>query len=187
MGVKINGYVLCGTCRREHLISKLTNLLNKLNNRSDLTVKITNLSNELLETLKKIENCTSCKDNIRKYYSRLIYNSINKIEKHLILIEKEEGEQKGKKDIIYKLNDELVEIDSQLNRYILCEACGKEHLISKLSNLLNKLNNRSDLTVKITNLSNELLEKLKAIENCINCKNRKIGRYDLVDLYESIS
>src|SRR5947199_155175 len=136
-------------------MNQLFDLLNKLNNRSDLTVKITNLSNELLETLKKIENCTSCKDNIRnnyiginkkienctssknnirKYYSRLIYNSINKIEKHLILIEKEEGEQKGKKDIIYKLNDELVEIDSQLNRYILCGACGEEHLISKLSN-----------------------------------------------------
>src|SRR5437764_1049779 len=146
--IEINRYALYGTCRRESLISKLTKLLNKLNNRSDLTVKITNLSNELLETLKKIENCTSCKDNIGRYhyYSIGIYksiNKINKIENYLAELEKEEKEQEGKEDIIYKLSDKLIKIDIEINGYALCGTCGREHLISKLTKLLNKLNNRS--------------------------------------------
>ena len=45
------------------LINKLQNTLNnKLINENDLNVKTTELSNELLETTKIIENCTSCKD-----------------------------------------------------------------------------------------------------------------------------
>jgi len=39
----------------------INKLLNELINKSDVTVRITNLSTELLETLKIIENCTSCK------------------------------------------------------------------------------------------------------------------------------
>src|SRR5207248_5457236 len=53
--VKINGYALCEAC-------KLSNLLNKLKDGNYLTVRITNLSNELHETLKNIENCTNCED-----------------------------------------------------------------------------------------------------------------------------
>ena len=46
----------------DELINKLQNLLNKLLiNENVLNVKATELSNELLETLKIIENCTSCK------------------------------------------------------------------------------------------------------------------------------
>ena len=46
----------------DELINKLQNTLNKLINENDLSVKTTELSNELLETIKIIENCTSCKD-----------------------------------------------------------------------------------------------------------------------------
>src|SRR5437016_3079686 len=48
--VEISGYALCEACRVKHLISKLFNLLNKLINRSNLTIRITNLSNELQKT-----------------------------------------------------------------------------------------------------------------------------------------
>src|SRR5207248_8946114 len=133
-------------CKRGRL-NKLFNLLDKLINRSDLTVRITGLSNELLETLKKIENCTNCKNNIKRQYSYFsrIYESINKVGNYLVEVEKGE-----KEDIIYKLGDELIEMGVQLNRDVLCRICGRKHMI-RLSNLLNELINRSDLTVRITN------------------------------------
>jgi len=43
-------------------ISKLFNILNELVGKGYL--RITNLSNESLETLAVIENCINCKDNI---------------------------------------------------------------------------------------------------------------------------
>ena len=48
----------------DEFINKLQNTLNnnKLINENDLSIKITKSSNELLETLKIIGNCTSCKD-----------------------------------------------------------------------------------------------------------------------------
>src|SRR5947209_3672380 len=48
----------------DEFINKLQNTLNnKLINENDLSIKTTKLLlNELLETLKVIENCTSCKD-----------------------------------------------------------------------------------------------------------------------------
>ena len=61
------------------LTSQLFNLLNELINRSDLTIRIINLSNELLETFRKIENC---EDRIGKSYWNEIYKSIKKIELH---------------------------------------------------------------------------------------------------------
>ena len=42
-------------------INNLFNSLNELINKGNINVKTTKLSNELLETLKTIENCTSCK------------------------------------------------------------------------------------------------------------------------------
>ena len=149
-------------------INQLFDLLNKLNNRSDLTVKITNLSNELLETLKKIENCTSCKDNIKRQYSYFsrIYESINKMGNYLVEVEKDE-----KEDMIHKLSGELIEIGVQLNRDVLCRICGGKHMMSRLSNILNELINRNDLTIGITDLSNGLLGTLKKIENCTSCKD----------------
>ena len=46
----------------DELINKLQNILNKLISENDLSIKTTELSNELLETIKKIENCNSCED-----------------------------------------------------------------------------------------------------------------------------
>src|SRR2546429_440945 len=97
--------------------------INKLNNRSDLTVKITNLSNELIEELELTESCTSCKDKIRGYYFNGIYQSINIIENHLVRLEKKEKEEQEKEDIIHKLSDELIKMNDQLNRDVLCGNC----------------------------------------------------------------
>src|SRR6266480_2881331 len=78
------------------LINKLQNTLKELINRNDLNVKTTELSNELLETTKIIENCTSCKD------EKIDGNDLDKC---LVDLEKEEqGKKKG--DIIYRLNRE---------------------------------------------------------------------------------
>src|SRR2546421_453932 len=168
------------------MMNRLLNLLNKLNDGNDLTVRITNLSNELHETLKNIENCTNCEDRIGKSYWNGIPKSIREIENYLIELEKGEKQEQEKKDIIYKLSDELSEIveinehalsdeligiDVRLNGYALCGACGGKRMMSRLPNLLNKLINRSDLTVRITGLSNELYETLKKIENCTNCED----------------
>ena len=108
------------------LINKLQNTLNdKLINENDLNVKTTELSNELLETLKIIENCTSC------YKDKKIYRlDSDKIEKCLAELEKEQG--KKKKDTIDELNKELFEINFRLNNEILCEDC-KEKEIEKLT------------------------------------------------------
>ena len=105
----------------DELINKLYNI-NELINRNDLSVKTAELSNELLETLKIIENCTSCKD--KKIDG-------NDLDKCLVELEKEQG--KKKEDIIYRLNNELNKIDFELNKKeILCESC-KEKKIEKLT------------------------------------------------------
>src|SRR5207249_3229153 len=97
-------------------INKLQNTLNKLINEGDLCVKTTEPSNELLETLKIIGNCTNC-----KYKGMYAYA----IEYHLVELEKEE--QVWKKEIIYRLNDELNKMDFKLNKEILCEGCREKN------------------------------------------------------------
>jgi len=106
----------------DELINKLQNTLNKLINKNDLSVKTTELSNELLETIKKIENCNSCED--KKI-------DLDKTESYLVELEKEE---QGKKDehIIDELNNELFRINIRLNKEILCEGC-KGKKIEKLT------------------------------------------------------
>src|SRR5215204_5020165 len=102
------------------LINKLLDSLNRLINKGDISVSTTNLSNELLETLKIIENCTSCnKYNIEEKEFDEFHNLINDIES--------EKEQE-KKEIINNLNYESIEIDNELNRYVLCEGCKKKKL-----------------------------------------------------------
>src|SRR5437773_2247536 len=106
----------------DELINKLQNPLNKLLiNENVLNVKATELSNELLETLKIIENCTSCKDN------KIDGNDLDKIEKCLTELKKEQ-----RWDIFNKLNDELFKINIRLNKEILCEGC-KGKRIEKLT------------------------------------------------------
>src|SRR6185436_14969973 len=104
----------------------INKLLNELINKSDVTVRITNLSNELLETLKIIENCK--KDDIKE-------NDFDKFHKLINEIKSEKDEQKKKK--IRELDDELVNIENKLNKEVLCERCKekkKENLINKCGN-----------------------------------------------------
>src|SRR5205807_7263331 len=107
------------------LLNELQNTLNELINRNDLNDKTTELLNELLETTKIIENCTSCKD------IKIYGNDLDKIKYCLAELEKEKQESK-KCIIIDKLNDKLFEINIRLNNEILCEGC-KEKAIEKLT------------------------------------------------------
>ena len=88
-------------------------------------VKTIELSNELLETLKTIENCASCKD------KKIDGIDLDTIKNYLAELEKEE---QGKKDehIIDELNNELFRINIRLNKEILCECC-KGKRIKKLT------------------------------------------------------
>src|SRR5437763_9425209 len=111
----------------DELINKLCNTLNnKLINENDLSVKTTELSNELLETTKIIENCTSCKD------KKIDGNDLDEIKKCLVELEEGQEQEQKKSDIIDRLNDELFEINIRLNKEILCESC-KEKEIEKLT------------------------------------------------------
>src|SRR5690349_5003163 len=91
----------------EIFINKLQNTLNELINRNDLSVKTTELSKELLETTKIIENCTSCKD------EKIDGNDLDKIKNCLAELEKKEQERE-KWVIILELNKELFEINIRL-------------------------------------------------------------------------
>src|SRR5438270_1628674 len=103
------------------LINNFLDSLNELISKGDVNVGTTNLSNELIETLKIIENCTSCKkNNIEEKGFDEVHNLINEIES-----EKEEQE---KKEIIVELNGELIKIDDKLNRKELCEECKKKKI-----------------------------------------------------------
>src|SRR5437879_3909358 len=108
-------------------------MINKLI-KNDIPIRITNLSNELLETLNMIENCTSCENNIGKCNDDNLdefHESINDIENNLARLEKEEEEQE--KEIINRiLIYKLVYMDLGLNKKILCESC-KGKRIEKLT------------------------------------------------------
>jgi len=102
------------------LINKLFELLNKL---ISINVRTTKYSNELIETLKIIENCTSCKKvDIKE-------NDFDEFHKLINKMELEKGEESD--DIINELIKELIKIDDKLNRNILCEGC-KEKKVEKL-------------------------------------------------------
>ena len=105
-------------------MNTINNLFNLLSELININVRITNLSNELLETLKLMKNCTSCKkdDNI----------DFDKLHKLINEIELNEEEQKKKK-IIKKLSGKLINRDDELNRKVLCKGC-KEKKIKKLMN-----------------------------------------------------
>src|SRR6266511_5274183 len=106
------------------LINKLQNTLNRLIIKYDSSIKATELSNELLETIKIIENCTSCKD------KEIDRNDLGKIENCLAELKKEQ--RRRKKDIINRLNYELRKIDFELNKKVLCKGC-KGKKIKKLT------------------------------------------------------
>src|SRR5437764_3105017 len=105
------GNTLNKLTNEEVSINKLQNTLNKLINENDLSVKSNELSNELLETLKILENCISCKD---------VKIDGNNLDRCLAGLEKEK-QGKKKEEIINKLNKELFQIDFELNKKVLCE------------------------------------------------------------------
>ena len=108
----------------DNSINKLTNILNKLTNKSYLTVKITRLSSWLLETSKTIENCTSCKDKLEgSYHFYEFYKSTNEIEYLLDKLEQEGQKGEEKRNMINDLSDKLIKMDSELNEWVLCEGC----------------------------------------------------------------
>ena len=90
-------------------------------------LKLPKLSNKLLETLKTIENCSSCKNKkMGKNDIDKFHQSINEIKSCLVELKK--GKQE-KYEIISKLNDELFKINIRLNKEILCEDCkGKKSI-----------------------------------------------------------
>src|SRR3982750_2324091 len=91
------------------LINELFNSLNELISKGNINVRTTKYSNELIETLKIIENCISCKKvDIKE----------NDFDEYHELIDEMELESYG---IIEKLNEELIFINDKLNRNILCE------------------------------------------------------------------
>src|SRR5256885_13575947 len=106
---------------------KLFKIINEINSKGDFsTVRSTNSSNELLETLKIVENCTC---NLYGFHG-----SINEIENYLTKLEEEGQERRFR---INELNRKLNEIDVELNKKILCESCkGKkiERLTDKCEN-----------------------------------------------------
>jgi hypothetical protein len=112
------------------LINKLIDSLNELISKDNINFRTTNLSNKLLETLKIIENCTSCeKDKINEYNFNYLHELINEL--------KSEKVEQEKKVIINKLNEKLIYIDDELNRKVLCEGCKKK----KIENLIIKCGN----------------------------------------------
>src|SRR6185369_13866027 len=157
--------------------NKFTNILNELTNKSGLSVGNTRLSNELLETTKMMEHCTSCKDEIGGFYYFEFYKSVNKIEYLLDELDQEQREEE-KGNMINDLSDKLIKINSILNGELLCIDCRRKifaRLINKLTNILNELTNKSNLTARNTRLTNELLETSKMMENCTSCKNEIRG------------
>src|SRR6185369_10923181 len=97
--------LFCATIffQNDELSSKLQNTLNKLINKNDLNVKATKLSNELLETLKLIENCKDKKTDGTDLDG--FHKSIKEIEGCLDRLEEEEEEEEEEGySIIYVLN-----------------------------------------------------------------------------------
>ena len=108
----------CSSNSIDKSLSKSQNTLNELINKNTSLVKITELSNEIFETLEITENCTSCKDKIKgKKHFKEFCESINEIESCLAELEEE--------NIISELDGELFEINTRLNNKLLCKGCYK--------------------------------------------------------------
>src|SRR6185369_13792136 len=101
----------------DEFTNQLQKTLNGLIDRNYFSIEITELSNELLGTLKTMRNCVNCKDKIkRKTYFKEFDELINKAENLSAELEKEE---QGKDNIIVELNKELLRTDDKLNKEIL--------------------------------------------------------------------
>ena len=106
----------------DELIDKLHNISNELINKG-----YSKITDESLEVLKIIENCTNCKSNTGKFNLDEIHRLINKIESRLAKLKKEQEE---KDNIVDELNEELSKTNNKLNE-MLCKGCKEE--IKKLT------------------------------------------------------
>src|SRR6266542_7081946 len=121
----------CSSNGIDKLINKSRNTSNESINKSTTSlVKITELSNEILEISEITENCTSCKDKIKgKKHFKEFCESINEVESCLAELKEEEN-------IISELDGELFEINTRLNNELLCKGC------CEIKKLTNKCENR---------------------------------------------
>src|SRR5437763_5476115 len=107
----------CSSNGIDKSINKSRNTLNELINKNVSLVKVTKLSNEILEALEITENCASCKDKIkRNQHFKEFCESIKEIENCLAELEEEEN-------IISELYGDLFEINTRLNNELLCKDC----------------------------------------------------------------
>src|SRR5947209_12307018 len=121
----------------DELIDKLCNTLKKIINKNYLSARTTELlSNELFEILEIMKNCTSCKDNTRKYNIDEFHRSMNEIENCLAELEKEEQKQEKSNITCWCWLDRLTYIGThigiELKQRVLCENC-KGKKIKKLT------------------------------------------------------
>src|SRR5689334_12970746 len=93
------------------LINKLQNTLNKSIIKNDLDDETTELSNELFETLKVIENCKEEKKKIDRIDLSKFHESINEIESRLTELEEEEEEEEEEWYTIIEINSGLFQIN----------------------------------------------------------------------------
>src|SRR5207248_4363460 len=115
----------------DKLFDKFYNFLNEMNSKEgSLSVEMINLSNDLFETLKIMENCESCRIRHAVVFCE---PTINELENYLAELEEEEQEQE-KFNMTGRLNDRLFEMNNELNRWVLllCENC-KERKVEKLT------------------------------------------------------
>src|SRR5207248_835693 len=129
---RLNKWILCEDCKEKKLkmnLNELFNILNEIINKESyfMTVRNTRLPNMLLETLKLIESCASCKDNGGKCDLEEFHKTTNAIGYRLAMLEKEKEEHK-KDDVIRELNEQLIFIYKELNKRILCEDCKEKKL-----------------------------------------------------------
>src|SRR5437763_12025697 len=114
----------------DKLIDKSLNILNRINNKEGY-LTIVRTVNELLETLRIIENCTSCKDKIKgkRNFDKFHY-SINEIENWLAELKKNNiirlidkllnrKNEQGREEIFCELDRNLEYIDRELNQKVL--------------------------------------------------------------------
>src|SRR4051794_27691735 len=116
----------------DELVDKLFSLLNEIiNKRGCYDLRTIYLSNELLETLKILKSCTSCKDNMGKCNLDGFHKEIiNELENWLAELEKEKEEQ-GRRKIINELNYKLIKVDDELSREVLCRSCKEKEVKMK--------------------------------------------------------
>src|SRR5438874_1492981 len=121
-GLKQSISKFCSSNGIDKSLNKSCNTLNKLINKNTLLVKITELSNEILETLEITENCACCKDktnvtnvtNVTKKTKR--YKSTPQEEELLSVLESEQYKNFLPAEVTANLEIELKEYTDYWSR-----------------------------------------------------------------------